>query len=514
MAPLETTTRPVRINRLRRTVMFVGVFLVVATPIGSAGGTTYPFQITIPGATSGTVNVRTGPGTNYGIAYTLSDGSSIQIACQISGTDVDGTSVWDQLGDGNYVSDYYATTPVPYGFSPPIPLCSAPSTPTTPPTPPPTAPSSPSPSTYQITIPGATSGTVNERSGPGTNYSLAGTIADGASIVIACQTSGTDVDGTSVWDEINTSVYVSDYYTNTPTPYGFTSSIPQCTSVPTPPPSPTAPSSPSPATYQITIPGATSGAVNERSGPGTNYSLAGTIADGASIVIACQASGTSVGGTTVWDQIASGIFVSDYYTDTPTVDGFTASVPRCSTTPPVNPPTSTPPTPSAPSGGFLTSRSSIVSSATSHPVGVTYPARNAGTAPQVNADFGQCFSFVAQVLYDASSGKIRLDNANTLGYTNVYTQSSVRGARVNLTQAQPGDVIQITGGNGPHTMIIIKDLGGNGFRVIDQNFVGRLNPGIVGEHSIYLGPPPYPQGWGMEKIWGATSQYQIWQIGS
>jgi hypothetical protein len=87
---------------------------------------------------------------------------------------------------------------------------------------------------------------VNERSGPGTNYSLAGTIGDGASIVISCQTSGTDVDGTSVWDELNTSAYVSDYYTNTPTIDGFTSSIPQCNSVPAPPTSP--PSSPPPST--------------------------------------------------------------------------------------------------------------------------------------------------------------------------------------------------------------------------------------------------------------------------
>jgi uncharacterized protein YraI/surface antigen len=197
--------------------------------------------------------------------------------------------------------------------------------------------------TYQVTIPGATSGTVNERSGPGTNYSLVGTISDGASIVIACQTSGTNVDGTLVWDELNTSVYISDYYTNTPTPYGFTSSIPQCTSVPAPPSAPSAPAS---NNYQIAIPQATNGTVNERSGPGTNYSVVGTIADGSPITISCQTSGSSVGGTSIWDQLSSGPFVSDYYTNTPTIDGFTTTIPQCTSVP--APPTSTPSSPTPP----------------------------------------------------------------------------------------------------------------------------------------------------------------------
>lgn len=54
-----------------------------------------------------------------------------------------------------------------------------------------------------------------------------------------------------------------------------------------------------------------------RSGPGTGYSAAGSVADGATVTISCQTSGTSVAGTfgtsTVWDRIGSGRYVSDAY---------------------------------------------------------------------------------------------------------------------------------------------------------------------------------------------------------
>jgi surface antigen len=153
------------------------------------------------------------------------------------GTNVDGTSVWDQLASNDYISDYYTNTPVSYGFSPPIPMCGSTTTTSSPPN------SIPSATSYQITIPGATNGSVNERSGPGTSYSIVGTMGDGTSIQIACQTMGTNVDGTSVWDQLASNDYISDYYTNTPTVDGFTSSIPQCTSVPTIPSTPTAPTS-------------------------------------------------------------------------------------------------------------------------------------------------------------------------------------------------------------------------------------------------------------------------------
>jgi len=72
----------------------------------------------------------------------------------------------------------------------------------------------------------AASGTVNTagapltvRSGPGTGYTAVGTVNDGASVTISCQTSGSTVTGTygtsSLWDKIGTGRFVADSYVYT-----------------------------------------------------------------------------------------------------------------------------------------------------------------------------------------------------------------------------------------------------------------------------------------------------------
>lgn len=69
-----------------------------------------------------------------------------------------------------------------------------------------------------------------------------------------------------------------------------------------------------------------------RSGPGTGYTAVGTVADGATVTIYCQTTGTTVTGTygtsNIWDRIGTGRFVSDAYVYTG-YDGFIPSVPRC-----------------------------------------------------------------------------------------------------------------------------------------------------------------------------------------
>jgi hypothetical protein len=85
--------------------------------------------------------------------------------------------------------------------------------------------------------------------------------------------------------------------------------------------------------------GAGSGTVNTagvaltvRSGAGTNFSAVGTVADGASVTISCQTTGTSVTGTygtsTIWDRIGTGRFISDAYVYTGN-EGWIPGVPRC-----------------------------------------------------------------------------------------------------------------------------------------------------------------------------------------
>ncbi|ALN63368.1 bacterial SH3 domain protein [Lysobacter antibioticus] len=60
--------------------------------------------------------------------------------------------------------------------------------------------------------------------------------------------------------------------------------------------------------------------LNVRSGPGTSYSIVGSLADGTAVTIQCQTTGTSVTGTygtsNIWNRIGSGRFIPDAYTYT------------------------------------------------------------------------------------------------------------------------------------------------------------------------------------------------------
>ncbi|MFE9201339.1 peptidase M23 [Micromonospora sp. NPDC007230] len=59
------------------------------------------------------------------------------------------------------------------------------------------------------------------------------------------------------------------------------------------------------------------GSVNKRTGPGTGYAIAGSVADGATVSIACSANGTTHSGrwgtTALWNRLTDGTWVSDAY---------------------------------------------------------------------------------------------------------------------------------------------------------------------------------------------------------
>ncbi|MEH1100474.1 N-acetylmuramoyl-L-alanine amidase [Micromonospora sp. CPCC 205561] len=85
---------------------------------------------------------------------------------------------------------------------------------------------------------GVGSGTVNAegaglnvRSGPGTGYAVVGSVADGATVSIYCQTVGTTVTGpygtSNIWDRIGTNRYVSDAFVLTGHD-GFIPGVPRC----------------------------------------------------------------------------------------------------------------------------------------------------------------------------------------------------------------------------------------------------------------------------------------------
>ncbi|MFH9332696.1 SH3 domain-containing protein [Streptomyces althioticus] len=68
--------------------------------------------------------------------------------------------------------------------------------------------------------------------------------------------------------------------------------------------------------------------VNVRSGPGTNYAVVRVLTPGSQVRIYCQTTGTRetgpYGTSTIWDNIASGQYVSDAYVHTGS-DGYVAS---------------------------------------------------------------------------------------------------------------------------------------------------------------------------------------------
>ena len=57
--------------------------------------------------------------------------------------------------------------------------------------------------------------------------------------------------------------------------------------------------------------------VNRRTGPGTGYGVAGSIADGATVTVACSANGTTHSGrwgtTALWNKLTDGTWVSDAF---------------------------------------------------------------------------------------------------------------------------------------------------------------------------------------------------------
>ncbi|MCH5675000.1 SH3 domain-containing protein [Streptomyces gilvus] len=69
---------------------------------------------TYPVAPGVRLNVRSGPGTNFTIVRVLPEGSHVPIFCQSPGTTVTGpygtSKIWDNIDDGEYVSDAYVLT--------------------------------------------------------------------------------------------------------------------------------------------------------------------------------------------------------------------------------------------------------------------------------------------------------------------------------------------------------------------------------------------------------------------
>ncbi|WP_306933995.1 SH3 domain-containing protein [Streptomyces luteogriseus] len=86
-----------------------GALLMVGAPTVEAAG--LPYYPVAPGVS---LAVRSGPSTSYGIVRYLPVGAQVPIFCQTPGQTITGTygttNIWDNIDDGEYVSDAYVKT--------------------------------------------------------------------------------------------------------------------------------------------------------------------------------------------------------------------------------------------------------------------------------------------------------------------------------------------------------------------------------------------------------------------
>jgi len=69
--------------------------------------------------------------------------------------------------------------------------------------------------------------------------------------------------------------------------------------------------------------------LNARSAPTVRARVVATHASGSSLPVVCQAPGSTVATTSVWDQLTDGTYVTDHYVSTPSSTSYSAALPRC-----------------------------------------------------------------------------------------------------------------------------------------------------------------------------------------
>ncbi|WP_166849204.1 glycoside hydrolase domain-containing protein [Isoptericola sp. BMS4] len=133
------------------------------------------------------LHARSGPSTSYPVRRTHEPGKAIAVLCQAKGQKIGTTKVWNRLGGGLWVSDYYVSTPSRTGFTSGIPRCH-----------------------YSGQV---TASSLNARTGPGTSYAKKGSpLPRGALATVECQKTGSKVGTTRVWNRLRDGRWVSDYY--------------------------------------------------------------------------------------------------------------------------------------------------------------------------------------------------------------------------------------------------------------------------------------------------------------
>ncbi|WP_405907294.1 MULTISPECIES: SH3 domain-containing protein [unclassified Streptomyces] len=99
-------------SRRRRSILLAGataaLLMVMSSPSAEAALRYYSVA---PGVR---LNVRSGPSTSYPITRVLPEGAKVPIFCQTPGESITGpygtSNIWDNIDNGEYVSDAYVNT--------------------------------------------------------------------------------------------------------------------------------------------------------------------------------------------------------------------------------------------------------------------------------------------------------------------------------------------------------------------------------------------------------------------
>src|SRR5215469_14099636 len=179
---------------------------------------------------------------------------------------------------------------------------------------------------------------VNARKGPGSNFPVVHGLANNSQIDIVCQVHGEVVNGSNIWNKLSDGTFVTDVYCDTSNFNAFSPPLPVCQDALQPSPGQPTPVPPQPSTYQHHIVNAPEG-LNARKGPGTAFPVVRLIPNGGAIDITCQVHGEVVNGSNIWNQLADGSFVTDFYCDTANFNAFSPPIPvgKDAPQPPVQP---------------------------------------------------------------------------------------------------------------------------------------------------------------------------------
>lgn len=254
---------------------------IAEAPSNPGGGETTATSYTAT-VNASYLNVRSGPGTGYGVQGGLSRGSSVTYVEEKSAAD--GTA-WCRLSTGGWVSKtYLANIRAVQSQQPSQPEQ-------------PAQPSQPSQSTGSYTATVRVSTTLNVRSGPGTSTSVVGSLRNGTQVTVSAETTS----GGMTWAKISSGWVSKSYLTNI-------QAVEQ-PAQPQQPAEPEQPAQPDASVRQVRI---TASVLNVRSGPGTGNSIVGSLRNGDTVEI------TETSGN--WGRLSGGGWICmDYTMDIVTV---------------------------------------------------------------------------------------------------------------------------------------------------------------------------------------------------